>query len=76
MYAPTTRISAEVTHNHPEGIKGAQVTAAAIFLARTGHSKQEINTYIDETFGYDLSRTCDEIRPEYHPCGKLSEDRP
>jgi len=60
------RISAEVTHNHPEGIKGAQATAAAIFLARTGHSKQEIKTYIEDTFGYDLSRTCDEIRPEYH----------
>ena len=60
------RISAEVTHNHPEGIKGAQATAAAIFLARTGHSKQEIKAYIEETFDYDLSRTCDEIRPDYH----------
>ena len=59
------KLSAEVTHNHPEGIKGAQATAAAIFLARTGHSKAEIKQYIAETFGYDLSRTCDEIRPTY-----------
>ena len=60
------RISAEVTHNHPEGIKGAQATAAAIFLARTGHSKAEIKSYIENTFGYDLSLTCAEIRPDYH----------
>ena len=60
------RLSAEVTHNHPEGIKGAESTAAAIFLARTGHCKDEIKTYIEENFGYDLSRTCDEIRPTYH----------
>lgn len=59
------RASAEVTHNHPEGIKGAQATAAAIFLARTGHSKPEIKHYIADTFGYDLNRTCDEIRPGY-----------
>ena len=57
--------SAEVTHNHPEGIKGAQATAASIFLARTGKSKQEIKDYVEQTFGYDLSRTCDEIRPNY-----------
>ena len=57
--------SAEVTHNHPEGIKGAQATAACIFLARTGKNKQEIKEYIEETFGYNLSRTCDEIRPTY-----------
>lgn len=60
------RISSEVTHNHPEGIKGAEATAAAIFLARTGHSKEEIKTYIIREFHYDLNRTCDEIRPEYH----------
>ena len=60
------RLTAEVTHNHPEGIKGAESTAAAIFLARTGHSKDEIKTYIEENFGYDLNRTCDEIRPTYH----------
>lgn len=57
--------SAEITHNHPEGIKGAQATAAAIFLGRTGKSKQEIKDYIEKTFGYNLSRTCDEIRPRY-----------
>lgn len=57
--------SAEVTHNHPEGIKGAQATAAAIFLARTGQSQAEIKTYIESTFGYDLSQTLDEIRPTY-----------
>lgn len=57
--------SAEVTHNHPEGIRGAQATAACIYLARTGKSKQEIKEYIETTFGYDLSRTCDEIRPTY-----------
>ena len=58
--------SAEVTHNHPEGIKGAEATAAAIFLARTGKTKEEIKAYIEETFSYDLSRSCDEIRPGYH----------
>lgn len=58
--------TAVVTHNHPEGIKGAQATAAAIYLARTGKSKQEIKQYIETTFTYDLKRTCDEIRPNYH----------
>ena len=60
------RLTAEVTHNHPEGIKGAEATASAIFLARTGSSKDEIKSYITTEFGYDLSRTCDEIRPAYH----------
>ena len=60
------RWTAEVTHNHPEGVKGAESTAAAIFLARTGHGKNEIRDYIVSEFGYDLSRTCDEIRPAYH----------
>lgn len=59
------RMSAEITHNHPEGIKGAEATAAAIYLARTGHSKTEIKEYIVKNFQYDLSRTCDEIRPNY-----------
>ncbi len=54
-----------VTHNHPEGIRGGQATAAAIFLARTGNSKDEIRRYIEETFGYDLGRSVDEIRPTY-----------
>jgi ADP-ribosylglycohydrolase len=59
------KISAEVTHNHPEGIKGAQATAAAIFLARQGKSKHEIREYVEKTFHYDLSRTLDEIRPTF-----------
>lgn len=59
------KLTAEVTHDHPEGIKGAQAIAAAIYLARTGSSKEEIASYITETFGYDLSRTLDEIRPGY-----------
>ena len=59
------RLTAEVTHNHPEGIKGAEATAGAIFLARTGSGKEAIKEYIVREFGYDLSRTCDEIRPKY-----------
>lgn len=59
------KLSAEVTHNHPEGIKGAESVASAIFLARNGKSKDEIKQYIIDEFGYDLSRSCDEIRPFY-----------
>ncbi len=58
-------LSASITHNHPEGIKGAQATAAAIFMARTGSTKEEIRKYIEEKYGYNLHRTCDEIRPTY-----------
>ncbi len=54
-----------VTHNHPEGIKGGQSVAAAIFLARTGESKDTIRQYIETQFGYDLSLHVDEIRPTY-----------
>lgn len=57
--------SAEVTHNHPEGIKGAQAVAGAIYLARTGASKPEIRTFVEGRFGYDLSLTVDQIRPTY-----------
>lgn len=57
--------SAEVTHNHPEGIKGAQVVAAAIFLARTGASKGEIKDYLQKSFGLDLHTSCEIIRPVY-----------
>ena len=60
------RLTAEVTHNHPEGIKGAEATACAIFLARTGSGKEEIRDFIIREFGYDLSRSCDEIRPTYY----------
>ena len=59
------RRSAEVTHNHPEGINGAQAVAAAIFLARRGESKSRIKEYVVSTSGYDLNRTIDEIRPNY-----------
>ena len=70
------RLSAEVTHNHPEGIKGAEATASAIFLARTGSTKAEIKTYIEENFHYDLSRTCDEIRPSYRHVESCQETVP
>ena len=53
------------THNHPEGIKGAQATASAIFMARKKQSKKEIRKLISMVYGYDLSRTLDEIRPDY-----------
>jgi ADP-ribosylglycohydrolase len=59
------RRSAEVTHNHPEGIKGAQAVASAVFLARMGSSKEEIRTYIERTFEYDLSEPLDRIREHY-----------
>ncbi len=59
------RRSAEVTHNHPEGVKGAQAVALAVFLARTGASKVEIKTEIQTRFGYDLRPTLAEIRPHY-----------
>ena len=70
------RLSAEVTHNHPEGIKGAEAVASAIFLARTGKTKAEIKAYIEETFGYDLHRTCDQIRPNYHHVESCQETVP
>jgi ADP-ribosylglycohydrolase len=57
--------SAEVTHNHSEGIKGAQATAAAVFLARSREPKDRIRAYVEDTFGYDLGRSIDEIRPAY-----------
>jgi len=55
----------EITHNHPEGIKGGQATAAAIFLARTGQSKAEIKEFTETKFQYDLSKHVDNIRPSY-----------
>ena len=70
------RLSAEVTHNHPEGIKGAEATASAIFLARTGSTKEQIKAYMEDAFGYDLSRTCDEIRPTYHHVESCQETVP
>jgi len=57
--------TAGVTHNHPEGIKGARATALAIYLARMGESKDTIRNEITERFSYNLNRTVDEIRPNY-----------
>lgn len=70
------RLSAEVTHNHPEGIKGAEATASAIFLSRTGYSKAEIREYVEHEFGYALNRTCDEIRPSYYHAETCMETVP
>ena len=70
------RWTAEVTHNHPEGIKGAEATVSAIFMARTGGSKEEIKDYIINEFGYDFSRTCDEIRPDYYHVESCQETVP
>ena len=53
-----------ISHNHPEGIKGAEATACAVFLARNGHSKEEIRSFIEENY-YTLDFTIDEIRPIY-----------
>jgi len=60
------RMTAEVTHNHPEGIKGAEATALVIYLSRMGCVKEEIKAYIIREFDYNLSRTCDEIRQTYY----------
>ena len=59
------RLTAEVSHNHPEGVKGAESVASAIFLARNGKTKEEIKEYIEKEFNYNLNRTCDEISPYY-----------
>lgn len=70
------RWSAEVTHNHPEGIKGAESTASVIWMARNGYTKPQIKEYIIKEFGYDLSRTCDQIRPNYHHVESCQETVP
>lgn len=70
------KLTAEVTHNHPEGIKGAEVTATVIFMVRSGKSKPEIKDYIIREFSYDLSRTADEIRPAYHHVESCQETVP
>lgn len=59
------KLSAEITHDHPEGIKGAQATALAVYLARTGADKATIRARIQSQFGYDLARTVESIRPAY-----------
>ena len=68
--------TAEVTHNHPEGVKGAESVAAIIYLARTGNDKSTIKNYVIDNFKYDLSRTCDEIRPTYHHVESCQETVP
>lgn len=68
--------SAEVTHSHPEGIRGAQAVAAAIFLARQGEDKSAIRKYVEREVGYDLSQTVDEIRPHYSFNGSCQETVP
>ncbi|MDD7401132.1 MAG: ADP-ribosylglycohydrolase family protein [Eubacteriales bacterium] len=59
------RLQAGLTHNHPEGLKGAEAVAACIFLARQEASKAEIKHYVRETFAYNLDRSLDDIRPSY-----------
>ncbi|MDO4542843.1 MAG: ADP-ribosylglycohydrolase family protein, partial [Bacillota bacterium] len=59
------KLSAEVTHNHPQGIAGAESVAAAIFLLRTGENKADVRSYIAKSFGYDFSRSLAEIRKNY-----------
>lgn len=59
------KISAEVSHDHPEGIKGAQAVASAVWMAKHRHTKDEIRDYIMVRFHYDLMRTVDEIHPTY-----------
>lgn len=59
------RWSAEVTHNHPEGIKGAESVASVIWMTRNGSPKDKIKSFVESEFNYDLSRTCDQIRPTY-----------
>jgi ADP-ribosylglycohydrolase len=73
-------VTARVTHNHPEGIKGAQATATAIFWARTqgasAEAKAGLKEYVQQRFGYDLSRTLDEIRPGYRHVESCQESVP
>jgi ADP-ribosylglycohydrolase len=57
--------TAGISHNHPEGVKGAQATALAVYFARLGHTKEEIREQISQRFGYNLHRTVDSIRPAY-----------
>ena len=80
------RWTAEVTHNHPEGVRGAVATAVAIFLARTtfipitdeneDEAKAYIKNYIEKRFFYGFDRTCDEIRPDYHHVESCQETVP
>lgn len=70
------RLTAAVTHDHPEGMKGAEAAAGAIFLARSGGSKEDIRAFVSRELGYDLSRSCAEIRPGYHHVESCRETVP
>ena len=70
------RATANVTHNHPEGIKGAECTAAVIYMARTGASKDEIAEYIDREFGYDYSETLEEMRSRHQHVESCQDSLP
>lgn len=70
------RATAEVTHNHPEGIKGAECTVAVMFLARTGAGKDEIREYVDREFGYDLSESLDEMRDRHEHVESCQDSLP
>lgn len=70
------RATSEVTHDHPEGIKGAEAVASIIFLARNGKRKDEIRDYVCREFNYDLGRTIDEIRPNYRHVESCQETVP
>ena len=59
------RLTAEVSHNHPEGIKDAEAVASAIRMAKSHYSKETIKTYLESKYGYDLAKTVDEIRRDY-----------
>ncbi len=59
------KLSASVSHNHPDGIKGAQAVASAVFLARAGETRETIRTFVEERFGYNLHKRLDDIRPQY-----------
>lgn len=70
------RTTAVISHNHQEGVKGADAVACAIFLALHKKSKEEIKEFISKNFGYNLNRTCDEIRPDYHFTDSCQETVP
>lgn len=69
-------LSAVITHNHPEGIKGAQATAAAIWMARNGKTKEEIKDYISNKYGYDLNRTYEYLNRTYDWASSCQETVP
>jgi ADP-ribosylglycohydrolase len=70
------RATANVTHNHAEGIKGAEATAAIIYLGRNGATKEDIKSYVEQEFHYDLNRTLNQIRPTYHHVESCQETVP